>query len=245
MISDNSTDSSSADPRGDRLYPHRTNRIYWHLTCLRKEIEAVIEERLPASRSGLLVDYGCGNMPYRLLFEPRLESYIGCDFPNNKRADRVLDDCLRLPVEDSVADYVLSTQVLEHVADPGLYLTECQRVLKEDGLLILSTHGVWRYHPDPSDFWRWTSEGLRKILTGSGFEIVRFRGIMGPGATALQLWQDAVLRRIHWRLEAPFSALMQCLMRFADRTCPDPVRDADACVYMTVSKRSKKLPGNS
>ncbi len=46
-------------------------------------------------------------------------------------------------------------------AGPGLYLSECFRVLRPGGQLLLSTHGVFPYHPDPVDLWRWTCEGLR------------------------------------------------------------------------------------
>jgi len=224
-------------PRGERLHPSPSSGIYWPLTCLRKEVESVIEEFLSDQGNGSLIDYGCGNMPYRALFEARIGSYIGFDFPGNDRADRQISDRGLLPLEDSQADFVLSTQVLEHVRDPNCYLSECRRVLKEGGLLILSTHGVWRYHPDPCDYWRWTSQGLREVITEAGFEIIRFRGIMGPGATALQLWQDSVLRRLHWRLQGPFAAVMQCLIMLADRGCTEAARDADACVYMTVSRR--------
>lgn len=199
------TITASAQGRGERLFPPWSSQVYWHLTCLRREIESVIRDFIPQASGGTLIDYGCGNMPYRPLFEKRLTSYIGCDFPGNERADRLIMDPERLPVEDGFADFLLSTQVLEHVADPEQYLTESWRVLKNNGLLILSTHGVWHYHPDPCDYWRWTSEGLRKILTEAGFEVIRFRGIMGAEATALQLWQDAVLTRVYWRLARPFS----------------------------------------
>jgi hypothetical protein len=117
------------------------------------------------------------------------------------------------------------------------HLSECRRVLKEGGRLILSTHGVRRYHPDPCDYWRWTSQGLKQTLSEAGFEVIRFRGIMGPAATALELWRDAVLTRLHWRLVRPFSALMQCLVMLADRSCKEESRDADASVYVTVSRR--------
>jgi SAM-dependent methyltransferase len=171
------------------------------------------------------------------LFEARVGSYIGYDFPGNGLSDRSITDGGLLPEEDSRADFVLSTQVLEHVGDPKLYLSECRRVLKEGGRLILSTHGVWRYHPDPCDYWRWTSQGLKKTLSEAGFEVIRFRGIMGPAATALQLWQDAVLGRLHWRLVRPFCVLMQCLIMLSDRFCKEESRDTDASVYVTVSRR--------
>ena len=46
-------------------------------------------------------------------------------------------------------------------ATPARYLAECFRVLRPGGRLLLSTHGMFVYHPDPDDYWRWTCAGLR------------------------------------------------------------------------------------
>ncbi|MHB1557209.1 MAG: class I SAM-dependent methyltransferase [Isosphaeraceae bacterium] len=223
--------------RGDRLHPSRASRIYWHLTCLRRAIEDVIDEFLPAKQpSGCLVDYGCGNMPYRPLFEPKLEAYIGCDFPGNEAADRIMFDRDRAPVDDGEADFVLSTQVLEHVAEPVAYLAECRRMLGPGGHLILSTHGIWRYHPDPRDYWRWTSEGLRKAVEEAGFEVVRFRGIMGEAAIGMQLWQDEAIQHMHPRIARLFTFLMQHLIERVDRRYDPACRDASASVFLLVAR---------
>ncbi len=82
---------------------------------------------------------------------------------------------------------VLSTQVLEHVDRPGLYLAECHRVLRPGGRMLLSTHGIMVFHPDPVDYWRWTCDGLQRAVRDAGFEIVRFEGIVGLAATGIQL----------------------------------------------------------
>ena len=227
----------SAAVHGERLYPLRSSRIYWHLTCLRKQMEQVIETFVAGRDRAKLVDYGCGNMPYRALFQPLIQQYIGVDLPGNDMADVIADDPNRTPLEDESADLVLSSQVFEHVADPPRYLQEAHRLLKADGLLILSTHGSWPYHPDPHDFWRWTSEGLKKTISKAGFEIVYFRGIMGPASSAIQLWQDAVYRRVRGFFRKPFARFMQFLIRKADRACNDEARDRDASVYMVVAKR--------
>lgn len=60
-----------------------------------------------------------------------------------------------LPYADNVFDYVVSGDVLEHVEDKELYLRECNRVLKQGGVLLLNTPRTgWR-----SDFlksiWFW------------------------------------------------------------------------------------------
>ena len=184
-----------------------------------------------------MIDYGCGEMPYRPLFQPHVERYTGCDLPDNSRADLHLDDGYRLPIEDGGADVVLSSQVLEHVPNPGAYLAECGRVLADEGLLILTTHGVWRYHPHPRDLWRWTAEGLRDVIEESGFAVLRFGGILGPASTGLQLWQDAALPRVPRWLKKPFTRIMQSWIRWADLACADSVRNADASVYVVVAKR--------
>ena len=44
--------------------------------------------------------------------------------------------------KDSTFDYVVSMQVIEHVHNPGNYLKEISRVLKDDGTLIISLPNV-------------------------------------------------------------------------------------------------------
>jgi SAM-dependent methyltransferase len=230
--------TQAAKGRGERLYPPRSSRTYWLLTCLRQAIEEIICEFFPQEPSGCLVDYGCGNMPYRSLFEPRVKQYIGCDFPGNEIADRIIVNPDRVPVDDASVDYVISTQVLEHVADPSGYLGECWRMLNERGLLILSTHGIWHYHPDPCDFWRWTSEGLKKVVGEAGFEVIRFHGLLSESATAMQLWQDEVMPHLHWRLEKTFTSCMQYVIEKVDRRCDPARRDASASVFLVVARKA-------
>jgi len=77
-------------------------------------------------------------------------------------------------------DRVVSFQVLEHVWDLDWYLSESLRVLKPDGTLWLTTHGTWPYHPHPTDFRRWTSQGLKRELESRGFEMISMKGLVGP-----------------------------------------------------------------
>jgi SAM-dependent methyltransferase len=225
--------------RGERLYPPRSSRVYWILTQLRWEVDRIGLQYLSGHRAGRarLIDFGAGNAPYRPMLEKHVAEYVACDLAGNEAADVILPRHDVLPFDDQSADVVLSSQVLEHTVDPELYLSECARVLAEGGLLVLSTHGVWRYHPDPIDLWRWTSEGLRRVVSRAGFEVVSFRGILGPSAYALQIWQDAALGRIHHRLHRIFGAVMQCCIRAADAACPAEVRDTDASVFVLVARR--------
>lgn len=225
------------DRRGDRLSPKRGTRLYWHLMALKTELDSLIGEYIAGSGITTLLDYGCGNMPYRRLLEPHVIHYLGYDLKGNALADAALGPHGTLPVEANSVECVLSSQVLEHVPDPALYLSEAFRVLRPGALLILSTHGAWRYHPDPTDFWRWTSDGLRMQVERAGFEILRFRGVMGPVSTALQLLQDASLNRVPKWLRGLFVRVMQASIQCADKRCKEKVRNREACVFVLVARR--------
>ena len=77
-----------------------------------------------------------------------------------------------LPYEDASFDLVVCTQVLEHLPKPGEALAEIHRVLRPGGSALISTHGVFLYHPDPpegdGDYWRWTHSGLRRAVGEAG-----------------------------------------------------------------------------
>jgi len=109
-----------------------------------------------------VLDLGCGSKPYAPIFEGRCERYVGVDIGLPSSAD-VLSAGERLPFRDASFDVVLCTQVLEHDPNPDQTVRETYRVLTHGGVLILSTHGVWFKHGG-ADYWRWTDDGLRKIL---------------------------------------------------------------------------------
>jgi SAM-dependent methyltransferase len=181
----------------------------------------------------VVVDYGCADRPYRDLFGPGV-TYLGADLRGNPDAtiQILADGTLPLPA-DSV-DVVVSSQVLEHVADPAGYLAECGRVLRPGGRLLLSTHGIMVWHRDPVDYWRWTGEGLRHIVGSAGLAIVRFEGVMGLAATGLQLFQDATHPRVPRRLRPFYFSVMQRLVAAFDRQSA-AARAENALVFALVA----------
>jgi SAM-dependent methyltransferase len=187
---------------------------------------------------GRVLDYGCADMPYRSFFAPGVE-YVGADLPGNDDAAVHLNPDGTLPVADESFDAVLSTQVLEHVRDPALYLSECFRVLRPGGRLLLSTHGIFPYHPDPVDLWRWTREGLRDQVEAAGFEILHFEGIIGMAATGLQLVQDAISYRLPRRLVPWLALLVQPLVAFLDRFETPESLSYNAQVFALVGSRPR------
>jgi SAM-dependent methyltransferase len=163
--------------------------------------------------------------------------YIGADLPGNPDAGVQIQPDGRLPLADQQFDAVLSTQVLEHVESPEIYLSECYRVLRPGGRLLLSTHGIMVYHPDPVDYWRWTGAGLQRQVEASGMRVLKQAGVMGLAATGLQLFQDALYGRIPRRLRAPYALVMQTLIAFFDRIDSPERRAKNALVFVVIAEK--------
>lgn len=168
-----------------RINPPIWQHDYIVLTRLRDILKQFIKCHL-TYKGNLLVDYGCGSLPYKDLFLPAVAKYIGVDIGNNKNADILIRESQSLPQKNNSADVVLSTQVLEHVISVNHYLSECHRILKKGGILILSTHGIWPYHGFPDDFHRWTKRGLQAEIEKIGFKCLENRSILGPFASISQ-----------------------------------------------------------
>ena len=183
-----------------------------------------------------VLDYGCADAPYRGLL-PADAEYLAADLPGNPVATVEIAADGTVPVDDVSVDAVLSTQVLEHVAAPSRYVAECARVLRPGGRLLLSTHGLMVYHPDPDDYWRWTSAGLQRAVREAGFEVVRFEGIVGLIPTGIQLIQDALWWKLPRLIRTPFLLVMQALVRLTDRLHHQTARDRDGQVYALIAEK--------
>jgi SAM-dependent methyltransferase len=162
----------------ERLRPERGDLTYLHLADLRLALEGVRTDRTIH-----LLDYGCGGSPYRSLFPNALyrrADYLG---DSNDSLDYVLTDNSRVGESNQTFDFILSTQVLEHVGASDVYLAECFRLLKAGGLLYITTHGSYPDHACPYDFYRWTTDGLNRDLVAAGFTIRRAEKLTtGPRA---------------------------------------------------------------
>jgi SAM-dependent methyltransferase len=185
--------------------------VAWQLRhCVRRLIDAAVLGPEP-----VVLDYGADDAPYRRHL-PRKADYRSADLAGNPRADVEIRPDGTLPVDDDTVDLVLSTQVLEHVDDPALYLSECIRVLRPGGSLVLTTHGIMHLHRDPQDYWRWTCDGLEKIVREAGLEVRRSVGVLGLVPAGLQLVQVGIARKLPRVVLAPLFLLFQGLIALTD-----------------------------
>jgi SAM-dependent methyltransferase len=60
---------------------------------------------------------------------------------------------------------VLNLESLEHLPYPQNAIDEIHRVLRPDGLLILTTVMHFKIHRTPKDYWRFTPDGIELLLS--------------------------------------------------------------------------------
>ena len=133
---------------------------------------------LAPATPGKVVDVGCGGQPYRPLF-PAGTAYVGLDTADAEKQfgyalpDTVFFDGGKWPAETRDADFVLCTEVMEHVPDPRLLLGEIFAALRPSGRLLLTVPFAARWHFVPHDYWRFTPAALDLLLRETGFSDVR------------------------------------------------------------------------
>src|SRR5207249_343731 len=98
--------------------------------------------------TGRLLDAGAGNQPYREWYAPLVREVVAVDAaPIEGLSALAVAD--RLPFADGSFDTVLSTQVWEHVEDPGMAAREAFRVLRPGGHLVVTVPFVYPTHEAP------------------------------------------------------------------------------------------------
>jgi SAM-dependent methyltransferase len=147
-----------------RIDPKLKDNLYLVLRDLRDFLQ-----RFATDKPVTVLDYGAGASPYAPFFPNAV--YRRADCVNCPGRDYQVDRDSKLPVPDNSFDFVLSTQVAEHLPNPSSYFHEAYRTLKPGGTMVVTTHGVWEDHGVPFDFQRWTADGLRRDLEAVGFMV--------------------------------------------------------------------------
>ena len=127
--------------------------------------------------TGKLMDFGCGEKPYRGLFV-HVSEYVGVDYQGeghdhqNEQID-IFYDGKTIPFPENTFDSVLSTEVFEHLFNLEDILKELHRVMKPKGKLLFTCPFVWFLHEEPVDYARYTPYALQNLLERNGFKILR------------------------------------------------------------------------
>lgn len=170
---------------------------------------------------GKLLDIGCGNKPYEKIIgsNPLVNQYIGCDIVQSSlnKVD-IICEATQIPLNDAEVDTILCTQTLEHVFDHKGVILECKRLLKKDGMVIITVPMYWPLHEVPYDFFRFTRYGLENLLTTNGFKVVHMKENGGKwalfGLVFLQVFTVLTRPRI-------VKILVNSMFEFLDKRFPD------------------------
>ena len=143
-----------------------------------KRFVRIIAETLPISEPiyevGSLQVRGQGGFAdLRPLFSGK--KYVGCDMREGPGVDRILNlHHLDLP-SDSVGT-VLIIDTLEHVEFPRKAIKEAHRIIRPDGILVITSVMNFPIHNYPSDYWRFTPEAFKSLLKVFTSQFVSFTG---------------------------------------------------------------------
>jgi ubiquinone/menaquinone biosynthesis C-methylase UbiE len=132
-------------------------------------------------KDSIILDVGAGSAPYRKYFDHCI--YKTQDFHQldnsqlrGKSGYHKIDyvsDITNIPIENNTIDFILCTEVLEHVPDPISALKEMTRVLKNHGIILITAPLGSGLHQEPFHFYGgFTKYWYEKYLNLNSFEII-------------------------------------------------------------------------
>lgn len=142
------------------------------------DFAGIVSTTLPVP--GPIYEFGAFQVPgqagmsdLRPLFPGK--EYVGCDMREGPGVDRILNlHSIDLPPGSAGA--VLCFDTLEHVEYPHKALEEIHRILKPDGMVVISSVMNFPIHDYPYDYWRFTPEAFKSILKPFAHSFVGFQG---------------------------------------------------------------------
>ncbi|MEK7173082.1 MAG: methyltransferase domain-containing protein [Patescibacteria group bacterium] len=135
--------------------------------------QQVLKENCPIL-SGQVIDLaGGGKNNYFTCLNLQNAQYRNTDIKEKPGVDLILDLAQPLPLSDGSFDSALLFNCLYIFANPEQVLQGINRIIKPGGFLLLITPFVFNEAPEPTDYWRLTSQGLRQVLSEAGFNDIK------------------------------------------------------------------------
>jgi SAM-dependent methyltransferase len=77
-------------------------------------------------------------------------------------------DICSMALEDKF-DLIIADNVFEHVTRPEDAARNVARMLRQSGTFLIAAPFLFKFHPRPGDYWRWTKQGMKQLLVNAGF----------------------------------------------------------------------------
>lgn len=124
-----------------------------------------------------------------------------------------------LPLAGASVDTALLFNALYIADDPPALFAECKRILKPGGRMLISSPYISNEMRDPHDYQRFTSEGLERLVRGSGMRIESIEPFGERFSAAAYLLHP-------FFLVAPIRLIAYALALGLDRIIPPQVKKA-------------------
>lgn len=159
---------------------NRGTERQWYFSPASVTLYRAILRMLDEHLEGKTLDVGAGQLPLRPLVEERGAQYESVDLERRHPDLTYVDDAQKLSTfDDEIYDTVISSQVLEHVADPFSAMNAMARITKPGGKILLTVPHLSRLHEVPHDYYRYTQFGVRAMAEQAGFEVIEVRCVGG------------------------------------------------------------------
>jgi len=140
------------------------------------EIDVDLDECKPLLK-GKVLNAGAGVREVSHLVDGELINQ-DITWPGDNRTNiHIYSPIHQIPVESNYFDAILCIAVLEHVENPEEVVPELYRVLKPGGHLILEVPFLQPEHKVPTDFQRYTRDGLVRLVSHHGFSVEKIKGL--------------------------------------------------------------------
>jgi 2-polyprenyl-3-methyl-5-hydroxy-6-metoxy-1,4-benzoquinol methylase len=159
-------------------YQSTSSREQFIVPLLRGKIDAALRDyAAPLGRGRKLLDIGCGEQPLRSILEGMGFAYTSADIQQNKSGTvdclAAIDQPLPAPLKErGPFDFIVCTEVMEHVADWEMAFGNLCQLLAEHGRVLITCPHFYPLHEQPHDFWRPTPYALQFFAARHGLKIL-------------------------------------------------------------------------
>ena len=169
---------------------------------LRREIESVLAVAMPAAAHGRALDVGCGRQPFRKTLESAGYSYFSLDAQQNVENTVDVVGAIDAPLAPQIVnhgpyDFILCTEVLEHVADWETAFRNLANLLSRGGRVLITCPHFYQLHEEPYDFWRPTLHSLQYFAWRQGLLTLQLKAagdawdVLGTVLANCQPWASS------------------------------------------------------
>jgi SAM-dependent methyltransferase len=150
-----------------KIFPLKIMR--YHMYRVDKFMRGVAEKY--NVRGKKILDIGAQKSPYKKYFD-KVDYYSQDIVQNSEQSVDFVGDINEglIAIKDSSFDYIICTQVLEHIKQPKKAFEEFHRILKPGGRLFLTAPLCFEEHMIPYDYFRFTRYGLKYMGESTGFD---------------------------------------------------------------------------